>query len=138
VSSGIVARRAAYLVPGPKTVGITLSRSPCLRWRSWTASTCAGALVFGAEKGGYSGWSSPRGKMDEAFKRPQTLYNLRRTGRTGLGIFWEWAPAAGAFSQADRGARDHALQVGASGRGAVRGSSTLCSPGRIRASLPSS
>ena len=33
-------------------VGITLSRSPCPRWRSWIASTCAGTLVFGAGKGG--------------------------------------------------------------------------------------
>jgi hypothetical protein len=29
----------AYLVPGPKTAGITLSRSPCHRWRSWASPT---------------------------------------------------------------------------------------------------
>jgi hypothetical protein len=31
MSFGIVARRAPDLVPGPKTVGITLFRSPCPR-----------------------------------------------------------------------------------------------------------
>jgi hypothetical protein len=42
-------------------------------------------LPFGSGKGSYSGWSK---SMDEAgkLKKPWTLHDLRRTGRTGLGI----------------------------------------------------
>jgi integrase len=45
-------------------------------------------LVFGSGKGGYSGWSKSKKEMDEAvkLKKPWTLHDLRRTGRTGLGI----------------------------------------------------
>jgi integrase len=45
-------------------------------------------LVFGSGKGGYAGWSKSKKEMDEAvkLKKPWTLHDLRRTGRTGLGI----------------------------------------------------
>jgi integrase len=45
-------------------------------------------LVFGSGRGGYSGWSKSKEGMDEAvkLKKPWTLHDLRRTGRTGLGI----------------------------------------------------
>jgi integrase len=45
-------------------------------------------LLFGSGKGGYSGWSKSKAEMDEAVKlnKPWTLHDLRRTGRTGLGI----------------------------------------------------
>jgi integrase len=45
-------------------------------------------FVFGSGKGGYSGWSKSKGEMDKAvkLKKPWTLHDLRRTGRTGLGI----------------------------------------------------
>jgi integrase len=45
-------------------------------------------LLFGSGKGGYSGWSKSKGQMDEAvkLKKPWTLHDLRRTGRTGLGM----------------------------------------------------
>jgi integrase len=45
-------------------------------------------LVFGYGKGGYAGWSKSKKEMDEAvtLKKPWTLHDLRRTGRTGLGI----------------------------------------------------
>lgn len=46
------------------------------------------ALVFGSGKGGYSGWSKSKREMDEAtpLKKPWTLHDLRRTGRTALGL----------------------------------------------------
>jgi integrase len=46
------------------------------------------ALVFGSGEGGYSGWSKSKKEMDEKvkLKKPWTLHDLRRTGRTGLGI----------------------------------------------------
>jgi integrase len=45
-------------------------------------------LVFGSGKGGYSGWSKSKAEMDEKvkLKKPWTLHDLRRSGRTGLGI----------------------------------------------------
>jgi hypothetical protein len=45
-------------------------------------------LIFGSGKGGYSGWSKSKAEMDEVvkLKKPWTLHDLRRTGRTGLGI----------------------------------------------------
>jgi integrase len=45
-------------------------------------------LLFGSGKGGYSGWSKSKEQMDEAvkIKKPWTLHDLRRTGRTGLGM----------------------------------------------------
>jgi integrase len=45
-------------------------------------------LVFGSGKGGYSGWSKSKKGFDELvpIKKPFTLHDLRRTGRTGLGI----------------------------------------------------
>jgi integrase len=45
-------------------------------------------LVFGSGKGGYSGWSKSKKEFDELvpIKKPWTLHDLRRTGRTGLGI----------------------------------------------------
>jgi integrase len=45
-------------------------------------------LVFGSGKGGYSGWSKSKKEMDDKtpLKKPWTLHDLRRTGRTGLGI----------------------------------------------------
>lgn len=45
-------------------------------------------LVFGSGEGGYSGWSKSKEQLDEAveLKQPWTLHDLRRTGRTGLGI----------------------------------------------------
>jgi integrase len=45
-------------------------------------------LLFGSGKGGFSGWSKSKEQMDEAvkIKKPWTLHDLRRTGRTGLGI----------------------------------------------------
>jgi integrase len=45
-------------------------------------------LLFGSGKGGYSGWSKSKQQMDKALKlkKPWTLHDLRRTGRTGLGI----------------------------------------------------
>jgi hypothetical protein len=45
-------------------------------------------LLFGSGKGGYSGWSKSKEQMDEAvkLKKPWTLHDLRRTGRTGLGM----------------------------------------------------
>jgi integrase len=45
-------------------------------------------LVFGSGEGGYSGWSKSKKEMDEKvkLKKPWTLHDLRRTGRTGLGI----------------------------------------------------
>jgi len=45
-------------------------------------------LVFGSGKGGFSGWSKAKAEMDEdvTLKKPWTLHDLRRTGRTGLGI----------------------------------------------------
>jgi integrase len=45
-------------------------------------------LVFGLGKGGYSGFSKSKKEMDEVvkLKKPWTLHDLRRTGRTGLGI----------------------------------------------------
>jgi integrase len=45
-------------------------------------------LVFGSGEGGYSGWSKSKKEMDEdvELKMPWTLHDLRRTGRTGLGI----------------------------------------------------
>jgi integrase len=45
-------------------------------------------LVFGSGKGGYSGWSKSKAEMDEVvkLKKPYVLHDLRRTGRTGLGI----------------------------------------------------
>jgi integrase len=45
-------------------------------------------LVFGWGKGGYSGWSKSKADLDELvpMKKPWTLHDLRRTGRTGLGI----------------------------------------------------
>jgi integrase len=45
-------------------------------------------LVFGLGKGGYSGFSKSKKEIDEVvkLKKPWTLHDLRRTGRTGLGI----------------------------------------------------
>jgi integrase len=45
-------------------------------------------LLFGSGKGGYSGWSKAKEQMDEVvkIKKPWTLHDLRRTGRTGLGM----------------------------------------------------
>jgi integrase len=45
-------------------------------------------LVFGSGEGGYSGWSKSKEDLDElvTLKKPWTLHDLRRTGRTGLGI----------------------------------------------------
>lgn len=45
-------------------------------------------LVFGSGKGGYSGWSKSKVQFDEAvpLKAPWTLHDLRRTGRTALGL----------------------------------------------------
>jgi integrase len=45
-------------------------------------------FVFGSGKGGYSGWSKSKKETDETvkIKKPWTLHDLRRTGRTGLGI----------------------------------------------------
>jgi integrase len=45
-------------------------------------------FVFGSGKGGYSGWSKSKKEMNETvkLKKPWTLHDLRRTGRTGLGI----------------------------------------------------
>lgn len=45
-------------------------------------------LVFGYGKGGYSGWSKSKKELDELapLKQPWTLHDLRRTGRTGLGL----------------------------------------------------
>lgn len=45
-------------------------------------------LLFGSGKGGYSGWSKSKAEMDEKvkLKEPWTLHDLRRTGRTGLGM----------------------------------------------------
>ncbi len=45
-------------------------------------------FVFGAGKGGYSGWSKSKSDFDKAvkIKEPWTLHDLRRTGRTGLGL----------------------------------------------------
>jgi hypothetical protein len=45
-------------------------------------------LVFGSGEGGFSGWSKAKKQFDEAVrvKTPWTLHDLRRTGRTGLGI----------------------------------------------------
>jgi integrase len=45
-------------------------------------------LLFGSGKGGYSGWSKSKAEMDSTLKirKPWTLHDLRRTGRTGLGI----------------------------------------------------
>jgi integrase len=42
-------------------------------------------FVFGSGKGGYSGWSKSKSKGVK-LKKPWTLHDLRRTGRTGLGI----------------------------------------------------
>jgi integrase len=46
------------------------------------------SLVFGSGKGGYSGWSKAKKEMGKVvkLKTPWTLHDLRRTGRTGLGI----------------------------------------------------
>ena len=46
------------------------------------------AFLFGSGKGGYSGWSKSKEQMDQAvkLKTPWTLHDLRRTGRTGVGI----------------------------------------------------
>lgn len=45
-------------------------------------------LVFGSGRGGYSGWSKSKQDLDKlvSLKGPWTLHDLRRTGRTGLGI----------------------------------------------------
>jgi integrase len=45
-------------------------------------------LLFGSGKGGYSGWSKSKAEMDNTvkIKKSWTLHDLRRTGRTGLGI----------------------------------------------------
>ncbi|MGY3344678.1 MULTISPECIES: tyrosine-type recombinase/integrase [unclassified Bradyrhizobium] len=45
-------------------------------------------LIFGYGKGGYSGWSKSKKELDELvpLKKPWTLHDLRRTGRTGLGL----------------------------------------------------
>jgi len=45
-------------------------------------------LVFGSGKGGYSGWSKSKEQIDEVvrLKKPWTLHDLRRTGRTGMGM----------------------------------------------------
>jgi integrase len=45
-------------------------------------------LVFGLGKGGYSGWSKAKAQFDKAvkIKKPWVLHDLRRTGRTGLGM----------------------------------------------------
>jgi integrase len=45
-------------------------------------------LVFGSGKGGYAGWSKSKNKLDDLvpLKEPWVLHDLRRTGRTGLGI----------------------------------------------------
>jgi integrase len=45
-------------------------------------------FLFGSGKGGYSGWSKSKEQMDKAvkIKKPWTLHDLRRTGRTGLGM----------------------------------------------------
>jgi integrase len=45
-------------------------------------------LLFGSGKGGYGGWSKSKAEMDETvkLKKPYTIHDLRRTGRTGLGI----------------------------------------------------
>jgi integrase len=45
-------------------------------------------LLFGSGKGGYSGWSKSKEQLDEVamVKKPWTLHDLRRTGRTGLGM----------------------------------------------------
>jgi len=86
VSSGIVARRAAYLAPGPEAVEITLSRSPRPRCRSWAASACAGALVFGAGKGGYPLVEIQAGVRCGCPAQEALDHDLRRTGRTGLGL----------------------------------------------------
>jgi integrase len=42
-------------------------------------------FVFGSGKGGYSGWSKAKSNGVK-LKTPWTLHDLRRTGRTGLGI----------------------------------------------------
>jgi integrase len=46
------------------------------------------SLIFGSGEGGYSGWSKSKKEMDKVvkLKAPWTLHDLRRTGRTGLGI----------------------------------------------------
>ena len=45
-------------------------------------------FVFGWGKGGYAGWSKSKNEFDELvpIKKPWVLHDLRRTGRTGLGI----------------------------------------------------
>jgi integrase len=45
-------------------------------------------FLFGSGKGGFSGWSKAKNKFDEAapLKMPWQLHDLRRSGRTGLGI----------------------------------------------------
>jgi integrase len=45
-------------------------------------------FLVGSGKGGYSGWSKSKEQMDKAvkIKKPWTLHDLRRTGRTGLGM----------------------------------------------------
>lgn len=45
-------------------------------------------LVFGSGKGGYSGWSKSKELLDKVveIKKPWRLHDLRRTGRTGLGM----------------------------------------------------
>src|SRR5262249_9474804 len=44
-------------------------------------------FVFGAGKGGYSGWSKSKREIDKTakLKKPWTLHDLRRTVRSGLG-----------------------------------------------------
>jgi integrase len=44
-------------------------------------------LVFGEGKGGYSGWSRSKERLDRRLKpeKPWTLHDIRRTVRTGLG-----------------------------------------------------
>jgi integrase len=45
-------------------------------------------LLFGSGKGGYSGWSKAKERLDNLvpIKTPWVLHDLRRSGRTGLGI----------------------------------------------------
>ena len=45
-------------------------------------------LLFGSGKGGYSGWSKAKERLDNLvpIKTPWVLHDLRRSGRKGLGI----------------------------------------------------
>ena len=50
--------------------------------------------MFGSGEGGYSGWSRSKRNLDKLVrtKKPWTVHDLRRTGRTGLGILGVVAP----------------------------------------------